>query len=134
MSNTTIKIKYKTINGFTKQSMIYLINKRMLSVRSMMPTAPGTRLDVNYTQCAYSGENGNHCAVGVFIPPNLYNERMEGLNVNYLLLTYDSLYDYMPLESTGLIEMQGVHDATHHGDVREALIVWILANVEDGDE
>lgn len=131
-----VAARFKCINGFTKQKMIDTINEKMLDHGSWNPgvhpdgvSGPGF--------CAYRSPNGNKCAVGVFIPDDLYVPEMEGRGVRHISFTdfYPGIEKCMPLELDGLYEMQQRHDVsatqTPTLDPRPALIEWINANVED---
>ena len=122
---------YKTINGWTKKKMSQAIMERMLDHRSVGP-ARGH----NPNQCRYRASDGNRCAVGVFIPDELYTTDMDTIVTSYIKPfpwnggPIDAL---MPLPILGLMELQHVHDDyTGPGpDPRPALLAWINENVED---
>lgn len=118
---------YKAINGWTKAKMIEKIYKGNNGKRCTN--------SVNGI-CAYRGRGGdnfgNSCAVGVFIPDDLYTENMEGLSAIGLINNYPVLVDYVPLPKDGLDDLQSVHDKNNGiEDVREELKTWINTNVED---
>lgn len=124
-------MKFKTINGWNKERMKAEIMARMLDHKSYEDSWN----DSTCCQCMYRAEDGNRCAVGVFIPDDKYDESMDrDLNVYHLLEGFPELKQVMPLETGGLLEMQEVHDATPVGvDPRPRLCEWIDENVVDDE-
>jgi hypothetical protein len=115
---------YKTMNGWTKQSMIDAIMKGNNGTKSLSPDDPNL--------CAYRGSNANKCAVGCFIPDDKYSDKMEGLLVGMVVQRHPHLADCFPIALQGLREMQRYHDgAMNEEDPREVLVSWINDNVED---
>jgi hypothetical protein len=125
---------YNLINGYTKKAMIAKIlegNKGWKSTRSS---------EKNGT-CVYRASDGNKCAVGCFIPDELYEPEMDegqseydGIDAKTLLKTYPKLNNFMPLEVEGLLELQSVHDAFIDGigvSLKQAIAHWIENNVRD---
>jgi len=123
---------YKTINGWTKAKMIEQIKLRNNSTKSMEESG----------FCMYRGPNNNACAVGCFIPDELYVPRMEkGYPARSLVREFINIRDSMPLDPYGLAAMQNIHDY-NAGDTQtryrypqlnvvERLTAWINENVED---
>lgn len=113
-------MKYKTINGWTKELIINAIklgnNGTSFSVSGM---------------CVYRNKDNNKCGVGVFIPDDLYHKRCEFIGVDSLLTTYPGLNDFMPLNLDGLRLLQSKHDNFSTNNVHEVLTNWINENVED---
>lgn len=110
---------FKTINGFTKESMKTAIWAGNNGKRAM-----------NERQCLYLSEDNNKCAIGCFIP-NGHEAQGSLLGVFNLGVKYEDLDKFMPLNTKGLSVMQTVHDGCYTGDVRDAICAWIDANVED---
>lgn len=122
---------FQTMNGWTKEKMIEQIKNEMLDHVSANPNVS------NRMVCAYRADDGNKCAIGVFIPNEVYNSSMEGrtpLSPEF----WHVLAMYMPLNAHGMWQMQQIHD---HSDVlfknamrpidpRPLLIEWIQNNVE----
>ena len=115
-------MKYQALNGWTKGSILEAIAKGNLGARSIA----GIR-------CAYRGDGGNKCAIGVFIPDEVYSEDCEQQTVDYLLEQYPGLRAYMPLEVDALLSLQAIHDHAVMGskelDPRPVLLDWIKKNV-----
>lgn len=114
--------KYRPINGWTKEKMIERIQQKNLGRRS---------INKGSTICLYRAENGNACAVGSFIPDDLYRKEMDEVGGAYSLVKYfPELVPHMPLDGEPLLAMQSVHDATEDGDdPRPRLVNWINENV-----
>lgn len=117
-------MKYKCINGWTKERMIEAIQTRMLD-------HPSYNTIPNF--CVYKALDGNRCAIGVFIPDGHSGEYCN-LSVSGLLQSYPDLTDLMPLPTYALITMQSVHDSVDRNlgklDPRPVIINWINENVE----
>lgn len=116
---------YKTINGYTKQSM---------KDRIVLKNNGNRCIDMNGA-CTYSMDNDtNRCAVGCFIP-----DGHDGLDsndfVNTLLVIYKDLSDEMPLSVDGMRMFQGVHDNNMgKDDIHYDLFKWIDENVIDSQD
>jgi hypothetical protein len=113
---------YKTINNWTKESMIEHVkaNFKGKSVKTF---------DHNYcSSCAYRGDNGAKCAVGMFIPDELYKSEMEGL-LDRLSELEPRLKNVMPLDVDGLLSLQGSHDNSEPENTLADMIEWIERNV-----
>lgn len=117
---------YITINGFTKQKMIDIVNANF----------KGKSYDFKNHMCRYKDyESGRKCAVGLFIPDSAYCEVMEGRSAYTLVSNFPILESHMPLNEKGLDSFQGVHDNFNEFQSEEEqksiLIDWIKANVYD---
>lgn len=118
---------YKTQNGWTKDDMIahILANFKGKSI---------LKDDGGRITCAYRGQNGAKCAVGMFIPDNKYSKRMEGKTASYLL---ENNKLKMPLSDYAMDLLQYEHDRTTNMKFIEDevclanMINWIEDNVED---
>lgn len=114
---------FKTINGYTKQTIIDRINAEF----------KGKSVNTNGLYCAYRF-GMRKCAVGVFIPDNEYSDAMEERGAESLLEVFPKLRKFMPLEVLALLSLQEVHDKLDTKlDVsgqRQVLIEWVSANVE----
>lgn len=130
---------YKTINGFTKKSMIETIKKNNNGTRSISPFKNAVS---GVQTCAYRGENNNKCAVGCFIPDNIWEDIVKKPHVfvgdintapvQTLLAIHNVLHEYMPLNTEALRDMQNAHDSTLLGlNPVENLTRWIELNVQD---
>lgn len=118
---------YKAINGWTKRKIIAVINKgfKGKSFKSSRYSAE---------TCLYRGYNGKKCAVGLFIPDNMYDRDNESLLVNQLLADQPELKKLMPFKTVTLRRFQEVHDDMDKKlDVKtqkETLIQWVKKNVK----
>lgn len=63
--------------------------------------------------CAYRGNDGRKCAIGVLIPDNIYDPVMDvqGMSVNGLLYTYKNLPDFFYNNAPLLNALQRAHDS-----------------------
>lgn len=117
---------YKTQNGWTKEKMIAHIETEFKG-RSVKP---GTLND-----CLYRGPNGKKCAVGMFIPNELYNIDMDGpQNSAHCVIRGFNLNGVMPLDEDGMDSFQRAHDHVSIGADEEVLmdlINFIEAEVTD---
>lgn len=116
---------FETINGFTKARIVDMI----INGNKGYPSNAG-RTDPN---CNYRGVGDNKCAVGCFIPDNLYNANMEGYGIGNLLIKFPDLNRVMPLPFRALEQLQATHDK-YSGtelDPRPDLINWIDKNILD---
>lgn len=77
---------YNPVNGWTKVKMIEQIKLKNNGKKSK------NELD---GRCMYKTPNGNHCAIGCFIPDSHRALRFEG-NVLELLIEYPELRTNMP--------------------------------------
>jgi hypothetical protein len=113
---------YKTINGWTKEKMIEQIIKKNNGTQSF---------DIEDDYCMYRS-NGNACAVGCFIPDELYSKDMEGKTCGAIFFRYPTLGSKMPLKGTVMRELQDEHDyCLRDENVRDRMISWINKNVQD---
>ena len=111
---------FKPINGFTKEKMIEVIKARNT----------GKKCANLINNCLYDDGNGNHCAIGVFMPDDHEAMKFMGGSIN-LFLNYPDLQNVMPLDANTMGELQEVHDSQPLGtQVHGALINWINENVE----
>lgn len=117
---------FKPINGFTKEKII----------ETLLTRNNGTRCVSNATitwgapKCCYES-NGNHCAVGCFIPDGHPGMRVPG-DAESLIEDHPDLKECMPLELDALLMLQSMHDLTNvDQDLHTILVQWINENVED---
>jgi len=81
--------------------------------------------------CLYRTEDGNRCAVGCFIPDEVYVPTMDSdtdTSAETVIDRYD-LYQYMPLDAYPMTLMQIRHD--NFDDTHKVLLNWIDENVEE---
>lgn len=121
---------YKTKNGWTKAKMIEAIQTRNKGIAARNIHDCEEDEDVSYGSCVYETKDGNHCAVGCFLPSGDVAMQFFG-GVYSLLQRYPHLSKVLPISSDGLAEMQHIHDSTTGLDPRPALIEWIEKKVED---
>ena len=118
--------QYRCINGWTKKKMLEHVTNNFI-YKSV--TKDG--------YCAYRGENGDKCAVGLFIPDNLYTEDMDNgdkfqnTDVLHILERYPELNNYLPLESEALMDFQKIHDKSFSSSTKLELLDWIETKVQD---
>lgn len=86
------------INGWTKESTIQHI-KDNFNGRSVGEDGI----------CVYRTGDGKKCAVGLFIPDDVYSNDMEEINAKDMVTEFN-LESYMPLDSVTLEKLQNVHD------------------------
>lgn len=108
------------INGWTKSKMIETIKARNIGKQSR-----------DKVSCLYRGPEGNRCAVGCFIPDELYYTGMEHRSVDTLLRTEPGLLPHMPLPTDAMLRLQVIHDSERWADPRPALIDWIKQHVDE---
>lgn len=119
-------MKYQTINGWTVEKMKEQIRKKNNGKRAV-----GEHPDFDREICLYETPDGNHCAVGCFIPEG-HKALSLGAGVDSLLDLNPELHDVFPLESEALSQLQSVHDGNGDNyDIRETLCRWIDQNVEN---
>lgn len=108
---------YKPINGWTKRKIVNHIKKNFKgkSKDSFM--------------CMYRDSDGRKCAVGLFIPDDMYDESMEGHTFATLTRTTD-IEEYMPLENTAMWDFQLIHDHSKENETLEKMLEWVKTNVE----
>lgn len=114
-------MKYQTKNGWTKSLMIQAIN---------IGNNGKVSLNESRNNCVYRASDGNKCAVGCFIPDDIYHISLETRNLPY----FSGLEDFLPLEIFACILLQKTHDNCQidmNTDPRPACIKWIEENVED---
>lgn len=113
---------YKTINGWTKESMIDHI-KANFKGKSVA--------EIDH-QCLYRGPNGKKCAVGLFIPDSNYNSLMDssthGISASAVIEEY-GLSSFMPLCMLGMSRLQSKHDISDPENTLKDMLQWIEENV-----
>lgn len=126
---------YKTINGWTKQSMRehVVANFKGKSLRPATALGP--------TLCMYRGPEGKKCAMGIFIPDELYHPNMEGAAAFSLLESQGTQYNselekVMPLDAGGMMQLQSQHDQNlfeveEDSNVLARILEFIDTQVED---
>lgn len=113
------------INGWTKQSMIdhIKVNFKGKSVS-----------DADGDTCLYRGPNDTKCAVGMFIPDNLYNKEMDygsthGVSYLKLVSKYPEIFSFMPLDNLDMLQLQTVHDGSQPTHTLRDMLEWIEKHV-----
>lgn len=131
---------FKAINGYTKARILEVIQNTFQG-KSMKVMSNGS------PSCAYRGENGSKCAVGLFIPDEVYRDAMDeldpkwnGTDVETSLQRFPELGQHMPLEVEALQKLQSIHDGEklqYETDLRPTetikneLLQWVETNVEE---
>jgi hypothetical protein len=123
-------VKYKIINGWTKQSMIEAIKKYTPTEgKAVHPSGV----------CVYLDADGKSCAVGAFLRTFLPVEH-EAFTVYGSVAnpdTHEPLFpefmSRMPLDLDGLQRIQREHDehTGRHRTTQEHLVSWIQENCEE---
>ena len=74
---------------------------------------PGGSLnEYNDFSCEYRGSGNSRCAVGLFIPDDVYEAGMEGNDARYLLETYGDVLPSWMSHNLGLLrDLQSAHDS-----------------------
>lgn len=123
--------KYTPINGFTKATILEKIETEFKG-----------KGHSNITGCSYRGDNGTKCAVGLFIPDEIYDPKMdkakdkddkdlEDATLGNIASAYPEILPYMPLSRHGMRQLQIIHDRSRENETKTALINWINEHVED---
>lgn len=73
-------------------------------------------------KCAYRGNGGRMCAVGVVLPNKLYKEMYEGKDVNYLLEMDYRIDQLLGQNTTLLNDLQRLHDEEPARSWKKALL------------
>lgn len=119
---------YQPINGWTKTRIIDHIKTNFKGQAK------------NGTICQYKTEDGKKCAVGLFIPDEVYHIDMESRAVINLMEYNPKLINFMPLPVNALGLLQNVHDAylnSESGDLRPEsqvlpdILAWVEKNVSE---
>lgn len=123
------------INGWTKEKVIAAIMAGNKGVCSM-----GKKSENGVSACAYRGVGGNKCAAGIFIPDELYSDKLEGVGIRYIMdnsygpppLYNENIAKVMPLDADTMSKLQQMHDSYSHTehDPRPAMIQFVNA-IED---
>lgn len=125
---------FTAINGWTKAAIITLMEKTFTGY-----SAKGER-HIGASNCAYRGDKGTKCAVGLFIPDSMYQPEMDsmqyfvdrhqnGTGVEQLLELFPYLRVHMPLPVPALQELQKMHDQNENGTLQK-MVQWVNENVE----
>lgn len=114
---------YELQNGWTKKQMKKAILQGNMNTKSLA-----------YGYCAYNAPDGNRCAVGCFIPDDIYFKDMEGQNIELLAHSYPGINSYLPIDAEGLCWLQLTHDNfVQYGTntMHSVLLKWIEDNVQE---
>lgn len=117
-------MKFKTINGWTKESMIDYIKKEF----------KGRSVDIYKNICLYRGPEGKKCIVGLFIPDNLYKPELEGkslkLHIENNNVSFNEIIKQLPLPYEAMQYLQLIHDRDDLKNTLDEILYWIEKNVE----
>ena len=89
----------------TKQEMYDKVKAHLLT--------QGAKSSIPGIDCAYRGEHGRKCAIGVLIPDEVYSPEMEGRTVGLLSIVYPNIeLKYLEIEGTIRFanKLQQIHD------------------------
>src|SRR5476651_1935246 len=116
---------FKAINGWTKAKILKVMRNRRYNAAAV--NEEGT--------CKFLTNNGNRCAVGLFIPKGHEGLRACGGVVD-LLSKFEDLVEVMPLKLTALQKLQMSHDDCagkkkgKEANAKQAMINWVKKHVE----
>lgn len=119
--------KHKCINGWTKERMLEVVRARRFDDRSM---------NHSRTACVYLNDEGNKCAIGLFIPDGHPGQQLNDC-ATVLFRQFPDLKHLMPLPVRYMDTLQRVHDSVGlpnfipGGNAKSTMIDWIVDNVED---
>lgn len=88
------------VNGYDRKSTMEQIKRKNHGYKSSY-----------LGSCTYRNDDGNCCLVGVFIPDEKYDDRMENECADEIINEYD-LFDFMPLKVYYMQKLQIFHDET----------------------
>lgn len=119
-------MRYETVNGWTKKKMIAHIKKNFKGQSKM------SMFEGHSATCLYRGPKGKKCAVGLFIPDEVYSPGMEDKNVAAIVKRYPKLLSVLPLSSVALGNLQYIHDyhLQNKATLLKKMINWINENVK----
>lgn len=116
------KMKLKPINGWTKEKIL-----RVLETRPNKEKA----YDKDNLFCVYLDNNGNKCAVGMFIPDGHSAQQYLG-DADQLFSRHRDLLEIMPFSPYSMVIFQSIHDTQKpDANAKQAMIDWVKENVED---
>ncbi len=127
MNQWRCNMKYKPINGWTKQGIVDHITKEF----------KGKSISLDYTNddetvlCLYRNPEGKKCVVGMFIPDNQYNPIMERENVVSIINSFPHIMNFLPLHKEAMRDLQSIHDAENDPVILTKMIDYINVNVQD---
>lgn len=110
---------YIPINGWTKVKILEHIKKEF----------KGKSMFEDGERCAYRGPQSRKCAIGMFIPENLYNVDMEGKSA-ISVFKFPEIEKVVPLHVKALLQLQIVHDESKPDKTLENMIDWVETNVK----
>lgn len=113
---------YTLINGWTKESLIAHVKKNF---KGRSVNSEG--------KCSYRGSKGKKCAVGMFIPDDLYTPDMEQEPLKSIM-GISGLGGKMPFERKGMAMFQNAHDTLNLNTKKDGmryLIQWIENNAQE---
>ena len=109
---TNIRYNKNMIKPITLQEAFNIIYQKAQQQNSVS-TAPNETDEPNFL-CAYKNLDGKECFVGMLIPEELYDAKMDYENddAKQLLENYPSLREYFSLiGQQTLLELQDIHDS-----------------------
>lgn len=116
-------MKYKLVNGWTKETVMLQIKKYNNGERAMSKT------DLNV--CTYQAEDGNRCAVGCFIPDTHVEVLNAPFDICTLMMLYPKLQKYVPFEIlVKRLAYQMAHDRCGFDTVHTAIESFLKNKVE----
>lgn len=120
-------MKYKTINGWTKEKMLEVVKARPFEERAVFSFLGED--GIVHTICEYLSKNGNKCAAGLFIPDG-HPSQMINDTIGHKLYKHPDLKTVMPLDTAGMQAFQDVHDGAITVSAKSLMIKWVEEMVE----
>lgn len=126
---------YHLQNGWTKEKMLEKVRAEFKGRSTKKRDGGGREI------CAYRGDGGKKCAMGIFIPDDLYNPNMDDSKDRFgkdmyasvastILTHYPELVPHMPLDSHGMAALQRAHDdGINSADSLERILKFIEERV-----
>lgn len=108
------------INGWTKETILKVIKNRKFEGRALIEGC-----------CCYLDEQGNKCAVGLFIPDGHPAAKEHQMLARSLLNKYKDLENIMPISIDYINLFQRSHDQPDKkNSAKEKMIQWVEENIQ----
>lgn len=127
---------FETQNGWTKDKMKAHIKLEFKGKSYEMLPSNTFVCKRETPRCLYRGPDGKKCAAGMFITDEAYNKSMDkgSQSINKLMTDSDVIKNMMPLDWTGMNELQRIHDHSNPDNTLEDMLRWVDENVRDASE
>lgn len=94
-------------------------------IKHIQENFKGKSLNTEGNNCLYRGLNGTKCAVGLFIPDEVYVSSLEEKNI----IQYREIHKFLPLSPFQMYDLQICHDTSHPDRTLSDMINWIKTYV-----